>query len=87
MREHVAKNLLQPENAPISRRKSWRCGLEFIEPEIGLLEREERLPRVDHARQNCRGLGVTPCVLLEGITGELGVTWRGQFEVSIGDSD
>lgn len=87
MREHVAKNLLQArERANISQEElAMRAGLHRTE--IGLLERGERLPRVDTLVKVAGGLGITPCVLLEGITWDPGVLQHGQFEVSLGDRD
>lgn len=47
--------------------------------EIGLLERGERLPRIDTAIKLAGALGVAPGDLLHGIAWEPGTVTRGQF--------
>lgn len=87
MRDRVGKNLLrQRERANLSQEElAVRASLHRTE--VGLLERGERLPRVDTLVKLAGGLGVSPCVLLEGITWEPGFMRRGEFEVSVGDRD
>jgi transcriptional regulator with XRE-family HTH domain len=84
MREEVGKNLLRyRERANLSQEElAIRASLHRTE--IGLLERGERLPRVDTLVKLAGGLGVSPCVLLEGISWEPGYARRGEFEVSVG---
>ena len=53
--------------------------------EIGLLERGERLPRVDTLIKLAGALGVSAGELLEGITWEPGYARPGEFEVSTGE--
>lgn len=53
--------------------------------EIGLLERGERLPRVDTLIKVAGALGVSAGELLEGITWEPGYAQRGKFGVSAHD--
>lgn len=53
--------------------------------EIGLLERGERLPRIDTAIKLAGALSVPPSELIEGIDWSPGSTSRGSF--SLGDSD
>lgn len=48
--------------------------------EIGLLERGERLPRIDTATKLAGGLGVALSDLLVGIVWEPGETLLGQFK-------
>jgi transcriptional regulator with XRE-family HTH domain len=55
--------------------------------EVGLLERQERLARVDTLVKLAAGLGVSPCALLDGITWKPGFARRGEFEVSLDESD
>lgn len=52
--------------------------------EIGLLERGERLPRIDTAIKLAGALGVPPAELIEGIDWSPGSTSRGSF--SLGSS-
>ncbi|HXS46456.1 MAG TPA: helix-turn-helix transcriptional regulator [Solirubrobacterales bacterium] len=87
MRDHVGKNLLRSrERANLSQEElALRASLHRTE--IGLLERGERLPRVDTLVKLAGALGVSPCVLLEGVTWEPGYARRGQFEVSVENRD
>ncbi|HSS04487.1 MAG TPA: helix-turn-helix transcriptional regulator [Solirubrobacterales bacterium] len=55
--------------------------------EVGLLERQERLARVDTLIKLAAALEVSPCDLLDGITWEPGYAQRGEFEVSVDRSD
>ena len=79
------KNLLRERRrAGISQEElSHRAGLHRTE--IGLLERGERIPRIDTAIKLAGGVGAAPGVLLEGIGWESGMVRRGQFRPS--DSD
>lgn len=49
--------------------------------EVGLLERGERLPRVDTLVKLAGALEVSPCELLEGIAWNPGYSRRGAFEL------
>jgi transcriptional regulator with XRE-family HTH domain len=49
--------------------------------EIGLLERGERLPRIDTAIKLAGALGVPPAELIEGIDWSPGSTSRGSFSL------
>jgi transcriptional regulator with XRE-family HTH domain len=49
--------------------------------EIGLLERGERLPRIDTAIKLAGALGIPPAELLEGIDWSPGSTSRGSFSL------
>jgi hypothetical protein len=51
--------------------------------EVGLLERQERLARVDTLVKLAAALGVSPCDLLDGIAWEPGYAQRGEFTVSV----
>jgi transcriptional regulator with XRE-family HTH domain len=51
--------------------------------EVGLLERQARLARVDTLVKLAAALEVSPCDLLDGITWEPGYAQRGKFEVSV----
>jgi transcriptional regulator with XRE-family HTH domain len=53
--------------------------------EIGLLERGERLPRIDTALKLCGALGVPLNDLIEGIDWTPGKSSRGTFSVAAGD--
>lgn len=48
--------------------------------EIGLLERGERLPKIDTAAKLAGAVGVAPGDLLEGIAWEPGTMTRGEFK-------
>jgi transcriptional regulator with XRE-family HTH domain len=48
--------------------------------EIGLLERGERLPRIDTVIKLAGALGIGPDDLLDGIAWEPGTVTRGQFK-------
>lgn len=50
--------------------------------EIGLLERGERLARIDTAVKLAGGMGVSPCDLLDGIEWRPGSTQVGAFSLS-----
>jgi transcriptional regulator with XRE-family HTH domain len=52
--------------------------------EIGLLERGERLPRIDTAIKLAGALGIPPAELIDGIDWSPGSTSRGSF--SLGSS-
>lgn len=49
--------------------------------EIGLLERGERLPRIDTAIKLAGALGVPPAELIDGIEWSPGSTSRGSFSL------
>lgn len=48
--------------------------------EIGLLERGERMPRIDTAIKMAGAVGVAPAKLFEGIVWEPGAQTRGEFK-------
>ena len=79
------KNLLRERRrAGISQEElGFRAGLHRTE--IGLLERGERIPRIDTTIKLAGGIGAKPSVLLEGIGWESGMVTRGRFRPS--DSD
>lgn len=52
--------------------------------EIGLLERGERMPRVDTAMKLAGALGVPLSALVEGIEWSPGDSRRGEFDVAVG---
>lgn len=82
MRDQVGRNLLrQRKHAGLSQEEAAiRASLHRTE--IGLLERGERLPRVDTLVKLAGALGIMPSDLLDGITWEPGYTQRGEFLVS-----
>ncbi len=85
MRKEVGRNILRcRERANISQEElAVRASLHRTE--IGLLERGERLPRVDTLVKLAGGLRISPCELLEGIVWEPGYTRSGEFELSVGE--
>jgi transcriptional regulator with XRE-family HTH domain len=83
MKELIAENIrVCRERANLSQEEvGVRASLHRTE--ISQLERGVRLPRADTLVKLAGALGVTPNVLLEGITWEPGYTRLGQFEVSV----
>lgn len=55
--------------------------------EIGLLERGERLPRIDTAIKLAGALSVPPSELIEGIDWSPGSTSRGSFSLDSSDAE
>lgn len=73
-------------------RNLWRCRrrsgvsqaelarlIDLHTVEISLLERGQRLPRLDTILKVAAGLGTTPCVLLAGLRWQPGYTVDGRF--------
>jgi transcriptional regulator with XRE-family HTH domain len=48
--------------------------------QIGILERGERLPRIDTLIRLCGALGISPDPLLDGIRWKPGSVMKGEFE-------
>ena len=88
---------MEPELAERFGRNLWRCrrqgGMSQAElarlidlhpVEISLLERGQRLPRLDTILKAAAGVEATPCVLLAGLHWQPGYSVEGNFWVDDG---
>lgn len=77
--ERFGKNLHRARKAAGLSQEETAVRASLHRTEIGLLERGERLPRIDTAIKLASAVGVTPADLFEGIDWEPGITTPGQF--------
>jgi transcriptional regulator with XRE-family HTH domain len=82
MRRKVGQNILRQRKRSGLSQEEVGIRASLHRTEIGLLERGERLPRVDTLIKLAGALEVSPCELLDGITWEPGYARRGEFELS-----
>lgn len=88
---------MEPELAERFGRTLWRCRrqhgmsqaqlarlIDLHPVEISLLERGQRLPRLDTILKVAAGLEATPCVLLAGLHWQPGYTVEGEFWIDDG---
>jgi transcriptional regulator with XRE-family HTH domain len=78
----VGKNLLRHRKRRGLSQENLAIHASLHRTEIGLLERGERIPRVDTLIKLAGALGISPGELLDGISWEPGYRQPGQFEAS-----
>jgi transcriptional regulator with XRE-family HTH domain len=82
MRARFAENLLRCRKRTDLSQEEVAVRASLHRTEIGLLERGERLARVDTLVKLAGALEVSPCDLLDGITWDPGYTQSGEYEIS-----
>lgn len=82
LREHLGRNLRRKRRLAGLSQEEAGIRASLHRTEIGLLERGERLPRVDTLVKLAGALGVPAGELLEGIAWEPGFARRGGFGLS-----
>jgi transcriptional regulator with XRE-family HTH domain len=81
MKEHIGKNLRKHRRRAGLSQEEVGIRASLHRTEVGLLERGERLPRVDTLVKLAGALEVSPGELLAGIAWNPGYAQRGAFEV------
>lgn len=83
--ERFGKNLVRARKRAGMSQEEVGIRAALHRTEIGLLERGERLPRIDTMVKLAGALGVPPVELIAGIDWEPGDTTRGNFNVAATD--
>lgn len=83
--EEFGKNLNRARKRAGVSQEDLAVGASLHRTEIGLLERGERLPRIDTALKLAGALGLPLAQLVEGIEWRPGSTQVGAFSLAAGD--
>jgi transcriptional regulator with XRE-family HTH domain len=83
--ERFGKNLVRARKRAGMSQEEVGIRAALHRTEIGLLERGERLPRIDTMVKLAGALGVHPVELVAGIDWEPGTTTKGSFKVAVTD--
>lgn len=81
LRQRFAANLLHARKRAGLSQEEVGVRSSLHRTEVGLLERGERLPRVDTLVKVAGALEISPCDLLDGIEWSQGETRLGRFEL------
>ena len=80
IQERFGENLRRARHAAGLSQEEAAVRASIHRTEIGLLERGERMPRIDTAIKMAGAVGVPPAELFEGIVWKPGNTTRGEFK-------
>lgn len=78
--KRFGENLRRARNAAGLSQEEAAVRASIHRTEIGLLERGERMPRIDTAIKMAGAVGIAPAELFEGIVWEPGTTTPGEFK-------
>lgn len=76
------QNLRRARKAAAMSQEELAVGASLHRTEIGLIERGQRVTRIDTLIKIASSLGVSPLQLLEGIDWAVGTAGRGRFNVT-----
>jgi len=81
-RARLGRNLLLARKRAGMSQETVAIGAGLHRTEIGLLERGERVPKIDTLLKVAGAMSVPPHQLLQGISWEPAITHKGKFRVS-----
>lgn len=86
LRQRFAANLLHARKRAGLSQEEVGVRASIHRTEVGLLERGERLPRIDTLAKVAGALEISPCDLLDGIMWNPGETRLGSFKPPAGEA-